>query len=232
MKRVAIMQPTYLPWLGYFALIDRVDCFVFLDSVQFAKRSWQQRNQIKTATGLGWLTVPVCSKGRRDQSIADVEIDATRDFPRGHVKALELAYAKAPYFEQYSAGLFAILTKGNERLAELNIDLIAWFCEQLGITTPVVRSSAMVNEGSKADLLAALCVQLEATEYVSPPGSKAYLDESDAFARIGVPVRYLDYVHPVYPQLYGDFAAYASVVDVLFNVGPEALAVIRAGNRA
>ena len=100
--RIAIMQPTYLPWMGYFAMIDQVDIFIIFDSVQFSKRSWQQRNQINTANGPAWLTVPVLSKGKRGQLINEVKIDTTSNFHKSHILLIENNYSRAPYFLEYS----------------------------------------------------------------------------------------------------------------------------------
>jgi len=111
MTRIAIMQPTYIPWVGYFSLINKVDVFIFLDSVQFAKRSWQQRNKIKTANESIWLTVPVLSKGKQSQFINEVEIDLTRDFSEKHIASLESNYHKAPYFLKYSPDFFLFYKK-------------------------------------------------------------------------------------------------------------------------
>jgi hypothetical protein len=229
MKRVAIMQPTYLPWSGYFGLMRSVDLFVFLDSVQFARRSWQQRNQIKTANGAQWLTVPVNSKGKRDQRIGEVEIDLTAQFAAAHTRAIEFNYRKGAAYGAMAPGILAELNAPREKLAELTIGLTLKIQAMLGIETPVLRSSAMSGEGTKADLLASLCREVGATEYVSPPGSQEYLDESDAFKRAGIPVRYFKFQHPEYPQLFGEFLPYMSCIDMLFNCGDRSLGLIESG---
>lgn len=224
------MQPTYLPWLGYFGLMRSVDLFVFLDSVQFTRRSWQQRNQIKTPTGAAWLTVPVHSKGKRDQRIDEVEIDRSRDFPNSHVRALELNYTKAPHYAEHAPAIAALLRTDDVLLANLNIRLIESIASVLGISTPVRRSSELATSGAKADMLASICDQVGATEYVSPPGSKEYLDASDAFESRGIAVRYFQYTHAEYPQSFGTFLPYMSVVDALFNCGRPARAMIDGGS--
>lgn len=226
--RVAIMQPTYLPWSGYFGLIRSVDLFIFLDSIQFAHRSWQQRNQIKTARGAQWLTVPVISKGRQDQRIDEVEIDVTNRFRAKHLTAIEQNYRKGACYEQVG-DVFSPLKTSSEKLADLNIALIEKIAAQLDIRTPMLRSSKLNGEGAKAELLAAFCREVGATEYVSPPGSQAYLNESDAFAQVGIPVSYFNYVHPEYPQLFGDFLPYMSIIDMLCNCGQASLQLIEAG---
>ena len=161
MKTVAIMQPTYLPWMGYFALMDAVDEFIILDRVQFARRSWQQRNRIKT--------------------------------PQGPL------------------------------MGELR--------QMLGIDTPLTFASDLPGAGAKADLLANLCVARGATHYVSPPGSRDYLESSQALDAAGVSLSYFDYEHPVHPQLHGEFLSHLSVIDLLFNTGPDALSILRSGIR-
>ena len=227
--RIAIMQPTYLPWVGYFGMIEQVDSFIIFDSGQFSRRSWQQRNQIKTANGPMWLTVPISSKGKRGQLINEVEIDTTRNFHTAHIASLENNYRKSPYFSEYSPELFSLLEKGHVHLSELTAELIVYFCKVFGITTSIKYSSKMVNAGTKADLLAMLCEQVNATEYISAPGSREYLEQSDAFDKRGIPIKYNEYVHPVYPQLFGDFNPYMSIVDLLFNVGSDSQSIIRKG---
>jgi len=229
MTSVAIMQPTYLPWLGYFALMAQVDIFVFLDSVQFDKRSWQQRNKIKTAKEAIWLTVPIQSKGKQGQLINEVEIDYTRKFPGGHISSIEFNYRQAPFFLEYSPALFSILEKRHKYLVDLTIEIIEWICSELGITTPIRRSSLMENTGIKADLLAMLCKQENATEYISAPGSRDYLSESDAFINHEILVSYHDYNHPDYNQLFGHFIPYMSIIDLLFNLGAESKNVLKSG---
>lgn len=230
MTRVAIMQPTYLPWSGYFGLMQSVDVFVLLDSVQFARRSWQQRNQIKTVNGAQWLSVPVLSKGKRDQLICEVELDKSSGFAATHRRSIEMSYSKTPYFKQYADTLLPLLDNTSKMLADLNIGLILQLKAQLGITTRVIRASELDGTGSRADLLASLCKQLGATTYVSPPGSKEYLDESDAFEEIGVPVQYYEFNHPEYPQPFGEFLPYTSIIDMLFNCGGHSSALIRSAS--
>lgn len=227
MTRVAIMQPTYLPWSGYFGLMQAVDVFVLLDSVQFARRSWQQRNQIKTANGAQWLSVPVLSKGKRDQLICEVELDKSSGFAATHRRSIEMSYAKTPHFKQYADTLLPLLDNSSPLLADMTIALIMRLKAQLGIKTRVLRSSELDGSGAKADLLTSLCKQIGATAYVSPPGSKVYLVESNAFKTIDVPVQYYEFNHPEYPQPFGEFLPYMSIIDMLFNCGERSSALIQ-----
>lgn len=227
--RVAISQPTYLPWLGYFDLMDEVDVFVLLDDVQFEKQSWQQRNRIKTPQGLQWLTIPVVFRGRLEQKIKDVEIRVP-DFWRDHLRAVELNYRRARFFANYYEDLSAILGSSGVLLAELNARLIEWLAKSLGLRTKVLRSSELQQEGKRTELLANICTRLGATEYLSPIGSAEYLvKEMEVLTRHGIEVRFQNYVHPEYPQLFPPFAPYACILDLLFNVGPDAMAVVRSG---
>jgi hypothetical protein len=219
--KVAIMQPTYLPWSGYFALMESVDIFIILDSVQFSKRSWQQRNQIKTESGSKWLTVPVISKGKKDQLISDVKIDYSGKFPENHINMIEQNYRKAPFFNDLSEIFFSTLRKRYEYLSYLSIDLILLIRGLLDIKTKIKYSSNFLTKGSKDELLAELCEHVGATEYVSPPGSKVYLDGSDSFNKRNILVEYFDYNHLDYPQLHGEFIQYMSVIDLLFNYHPQ-----------
>ncbi len=232
--KIAISQPTYLPWIGYFDLLDQVDLFVLLDGVQFERRSWQQRNRIKTLTGLQWLTIPVASRGRREQRIADVEVVET-DFWRDHLRTIELTYHRAPFFKNYFDQLSQCLGReaAHANLSRINIGIIDWFKDALGIKTPRVRSSNLPVEGKRTELLANICVSLGASEYLSPLGSADYLlGELPLMTSKGIEVTFHHYEHPVYRQLYPPFQPYACALDLLFNEGDSALDVVRSGRRA
>jgi len=228
-RTAAIMQPTHLPWIGYFDLIDQVDRFLFLDSVQFSKRSWQQRNRVKSHSEAVWLTVPVLSKGRRDQTIAEVEIDPEAAFHLKHLKTISHLYAKAPFFEHYFEDFSSVLEKEHRQLSELNIELIQWFCEALGIETEMGKTTDLDVEGSKAELLIDICHSVGANVYLSAEGSRTYIDENNQFQAQGIGLEYHAYSHPEYKQLHGDFLPYLSVLDLLFNEGPDSLEIIRSG---
>lgn len=229
--KIAISQPTYLPWLGYFDLIDEVDSFVVLDNVQFEKQSWQQRNRIKTPTGLQWLTVPVQFRGRLGQKILEVEIREA-EFWRKHLRAIELNYARAAYFNHYFAELTDILKNygAGSRLVDVNLSLLNWLLKTLDIRTPVLRASSLGEEGKRTELLANICQNLGATQYLSPLGSAVYLlSELSIFSSRNVEARFQNYTHPEYKQLFPPFISYACVLDVIFNEGPRSLEVIRSG---
>lgn len=226
---LAIMQPTFLPWAGYFALMDRVDRFVFLDDVQFDKRSWQQRNRIKTANGPAWLTVPVLTKGRSQQRIQEVKIQPDARFAETALKTLEHAYSRAPYFDQVMERVTRAFDCEKESLCELNITLIQEFCDLIGLEVDLVRSSATPVFSSKAARLADLCVVHGAERYLATPGSFDYLDGDSALAEAGIALSCFTYTHPEWPQLHGDFEPYMSALDLFMNALPDALAIIRSG---
>ena len=229
--RIAITQPTYLPWLGYFDLIDQVDTFVVLDTVQFEKQSWQQRNRIKTPTGLLWLTVPVAFRGRLEQKILEVEIRDV-EFWRKHLRGIEVNYGRAPFFEEYFRQVSAILQtcSPGTRLIDLNLRLLNWFMELLGVQTSVVLASSLAQEGKRTELLANICRKLGARQYVSPLGSAVYLlEEKGCFLDCGVDVVFQNYTHPVYRQLFPPFLTHACLLDLLFNEGGRSLEIIRGG---
>lgn len=228
-QTLAIMQPTFLPWAGYFALMDRVDRFVLLDDVQFDKRSWQQRNRIKTANGPLWLTVPVLTKGRRDQTILQAQIQPDSRFAETALKTLEHAYAKAAFFSPVMDRIAPAFEAGERGLCALNVALIKALCDLMGLKAELVRSSATPVSSSKAQRLADLCTAHGARRYLSPPGSKDYLDGDPALAEAGVELAYFNYMHPQWPQLHGAFEPHMCTLDLVMNALPDALEILRSG---
>jgi len=229
--KVAIAQPTYLPWLGYFDLIDQVDTFVLLDTVQFDRQSWQQRNRIKGPSGLQWLSVPVVFRGRHDQKIKDVEIREA-EFWRRHLRAVEVNYRRAPFFDIYFPQLSAILQAfpAGACLADLNLRLLRWLAEVLGVHTPLLSASSLQMQGKRTKLLANICLTLGAGQYVSPIGSAAYLlEELELLTDYGLDVVFQNYTHPEYQQLFPPFVAYSSTLDLIFNEGDRSMEIIRSG---
>ena len=232
-KTIAIMQPTFIPWVGYFSMIDQVDEFILLDDVQFDRRSWQQRNRIKGHNGEIMLSVPVAKKGLRDQMIMDVELteNSAHVFEK-MLKTIDSCYAKTTCFAQYRDEFCALFQGKPQPLADLNIAIINWACEALGLSTPLIRSSTLHSSGKKDHKLLAICRARGATEYVSPVGAKAYLEQSTLFDEQGVELTFFNYDHPAYKQQFGAFLPYMGVIDLLFNEGPNALEIIRSGQAA
>jgi hypothetical protein len=229
--KIAISQPAYLPWLGYFDLMDQVDVFVLLDSVQFARRSWQQRNRIKTPTGLQWLTVPVVFRGHFGQRIQDVAIREP-NFSRKHLRAIELNYRRAPFFERYYPEIADILQSATTSLVELNERLIRWFNRILNLQTRLLRSSRLQEQGARGGLLMNICKRLGADFYLSPIRSAVYLlDDLSRFEEHGIGIGFQHYEHPEYRQLFPPFQSHGSVLDLIFNEGDAALPILRRGRR-
>lgn len=219
-KRVAIMQPTYLPWCGYFGLLDYVDEFVFLDNVKYSHQSWQQRNCIKGPNGAFLLTVPVVSSSKRG-NISSVLIDNSSNPLPKHSKSIRHAYSHSKYYSEIISLIGPILGSTNVFLSDLNTSLIRAISNVLGFRTPTVKASDLSSVGVRENLLLSICRELGATEYISPPGSRVYLDGSSAFVNSGVELSYFDFTHPTYEQKFGGFTSHLSVVDMLFNVGPK-----------
>lgn len=225
------MQPTYLPWMGYFDLIDQSDLFVFLDNVQFEKQSWQQRNRIKTAQGPLWLTVPVYQ--RLGQKIVDVRINSKGGWKRKHRMSLHVNYNKSSFWPMFSPIFEKIYQQEWDFLVELNIHLIELICQKLKVEYNFIRTSQLESaHGKNVDLLISICQSVGADIYLSPAGSKTYLTSNQSFKKKRILLKYHQYEHPTHPQLYGDFISHLSVVDVLFNKGPQAKNIILSGRKA
>ena len=215
---VSIHQPAYLPWLGYFDKIRRADVFIYLDSVQFQKQSFQNRNKIRTAKGWTWLTVPVETKGRLyDTPLCDLPINNRVNWRRKHRAAIAQNYTKAPHFEAVMALLDAFYGRDWERLSDLCYEMLLAFNARLGIDTTIVKASTLSGvEGDKSELILNLCRQQGARRYLAGTLGRNYLEEA-AFAEAGIEIDYQDYQHPVYSQVYPGFEPYMGIVDLLMN---------------
>lgn len=228
--RIAIIQSCYVPWKGFFDLIGRCDEYVIFDSVQYVKRHWHNRNRIKTASGVEWLTIPVISKGRYEQPIDEVEIE--KAWMEKHWRTLELAYRHAPFFEMLAPtirGWYERAEREN-RLSEVNIIFLRGIAGLLGLTTRIVRDTAYPVEGTKTERLLNIVLAAGADRYLSGPSAKTYFDES-MFAAAGIAIEWMNYDgYPEYSQMHGGFEHAVSVLDLLFNVGPDAARYLRAGS--
>lgn len=222
MTRVAITQSNYIPWKGYFDLINRVDELVLFDSVQYTRRDWRNRNKIKTPDGSKWLTIPVLTKGKFEQRICDAVIkhDHWRD---EHWKSLQFNYARARHFETYADRFETLYQGSSERnLSQVNYAFITAVCDILGIETRITWSMDYDMPDDQTGRLIYLCQQLGGTGYISGPSARDYLDE-DQFRAAGIKVTYMDYSdYPVYEQLFPPFDHHVSILDLIFNAGPDA----------
>ncbi len=212
---VSIHQPAHLPWLGYLDRIAASDVFVFLDNVQFERRSFTNRNKIKTPSGPLLLTVPVVTHGHR-QNILDLRIDEEQFWRKKQLRAIEHNYHKAACFDARFGNLDDFYQPPADRLADFCYRQLLFWLAEFAISTPVVRASELPVQGYKSDLMLALCRHLGATTYLSGPLGRNYLQENE-FERAGIEVRYHDYTHPTYPQLHGEFVPRLAAADYWLN---------------
>lgn len=223
MKRVAIVQSNYIPWKGYFDLIESVDEFVLYDDAQYTKRDWRNRNIIKTHQGTQWLSIPVDVKGKFEQRICDTHV-ADTTWRRKHWSSIVGSYARAPYFAEIKQWLEPLYLGSDENsLSKINASFISAICRYLEIATPFRNSMELplMGEGKTSRLLS-LCKAVGATVYVSGPAAKGYLDEAP-FHDAGIKVEWFDYgIYPEYPQLHPPFVHGVSIVDLLVSAGPSA----------
>ncbi len=228
--RIAILQPGYLPWLGFFEQELSVDRFVLYDDVQYDRRGWRNRNRLKTPDGFVWLTVPVQQKGKYDQVIRDVRIDNDRPWRKKHLGTVEAFYKKAPYFDLLYPDFERILQRDWEFLWELDLALIEWLNGIIGIETSIIMASSLEVLGEKSERLLAICRKLGAKEYYSGAAARHYLD-IELFEQDGIDVYFQEYEHPTYPQLHGEFVSHLSVLDLLMIAAPEAKKIIQSGRK-
>jgi hypothetical protein len=219
--RVAVLQSNYIPWKGYFDIVNAVDLFVFYDDLQFTKNDWRNRNRIKTAKGLEWLSIPVGQDQNR--LICEVELkDAA--WQARHWSTLKQNYGKCPHFARYAPFLEDLyLGRRWEKLSELNHHLIRHIAhEWLGCATRFDDSRRYALEGQKLDRLLDLIGKTGAASYLSGPAARDYI-EPERVAALGVELRWQDYAgYPEHPQRFGGFEHAVTVLDLLFNTGPDA----------
>jgi hypothetical protein len=227
-KSVVITQSNYIPWRGYFDMLRSADEVILLESVQYTRRDWRNRNRIKTPNGPLWLTIPVEAKGRYNQAIDETLISDT-GWAAAHIRSIELAYRRAAHFGTVSPWLFPLLEDVAKEplLTNINERLIRAICQRLNIAVPIRRCSEVLDREAlrvmdPTERLLKLCLAGGATHYLSGPAAKSYLDV-ELFAQHGIEVGWMDYSgYKEYPQLWGDFDPSLSIVDLLLNAGPEA----------
>ena len=224
--RVTILQPSYLPWLGFFEQMSRSDKFVLLDDVQYTRRDWRNRNRIRVRENWIWLTVPVQQKSRFSQSLLETRIDNSVSWRRKHLETLRQHYCKAPFFEKYFPRCQQVYEKDWTFLFDLCLETINLIKEEMGIETPLLRSSEMKPGGEKTERLVSMCRELGATHYLSGESGSNYIAEED-FSSQGIALEYQNYEHPVYPQRYTGFVPHLSAIDLLFNCGEQSLGILK-----
>lgn len=211
-------QPAYLPWLGYFEKIQRSDVFIYLDTVQFEKNSFINRNKIKTPQGGQWLTIPIKVKGHTNTTLADTEVDDGQPWRTKHLKSIEMNYRKAPYFAEAYPEFERLISTPTNILAELCWQQLNFWLAEFEIETKVIRSSELEINSKKSDLVLDLCKHFSAENYLSGALGRDYLNEND-FADAGIKVAYQEFIHPAYSQRWGNFEPYMGIVDYWMNCG-------------
>jgi WbqC-like protein family len=222
---VAVHQPQYLPWLGYFDKIDKADIFVLLDTVQFKKNEWQNRNKIKTAQGWQWLTVPVLY--RYPQLIHEVTINDNVSWQHKHRQAMVSNYKRAPYYKMLEDFLEGIFSHSWQSISQLNGEVVRRLATILGIDTPIYVASDLGEFPQDPDeRLIAITKHFGAGTYFAGMGGRGYMN-LDVYNKNGIKVMFQDFKHPVYHQLFGDFEPFMSVIDLIFNHGDNSLTILR-----
>ncbi len=226
-KRIGILQPAYLPWLGFFEQMSRCDIFVFLDDVQYTKNDWRNRNRVKTKEGLQWLTVPIIYKS--GQKIKDVRIHNSFPWFKKHLQAMKTWYSKSKFFKNYVEELDDLLKRRWIFLVDLDIDLTQWTMKKLGLTPKLILSSELsINNRDKQLRLIEICNTLNCSYFYEGISGQNYI-EVDLFKNHEITVEFQDYHHPYHNQLWlkeQGFISHLSIIDLLFNHGPESLSIL------
>ena len=231
MTSCVILQPSYIPWRGYFHQILKSDIFVFYDDVQYDKRGWRNRNRIKTPSGTQWLTIPVNSHGAQNEHIPinQIHISWERPWNEEHWRTIEYAYHKAPFFSQFAPIIREFYSKHAVLLADFTIETTIRLSQVLDIShTRFLRSSSLAVEGRKTDRLVNILKTLDADHYISGPSARDYI-EPQIFETAGIELEFMEYNYIEYPQLYPPYDPQVSILDLLFNTGPEARKYIQNG---
>jgi len=225
--RIAIHQPQYMPWLGYVHKMASVDCFVFLNDVQFKKNEWQHRNRIRNVEGWQWLSVPTTYKF--PQKINEVEIDFGQNWQRSHLHSLEACYGATPFYKQYVPLFAELLCVPCSTIDRLNMDSVRLIAGIMGIKTEIFKSSDYPFKGESTERLVEICKHFRASTYLAGAGGHDYMD-LELFKKAGISVEFQDFHSPVYPQHWAksseDFVPGLSAIDLIFNCGPESFKIL------
>lgn len=227
---ISVHQPQYLPWLGYFHKMYQSDAFIFLDNVQYKKREYQNRNRIRTKSGDIWLTVPVMKEAEPYPKISSVRVDNSQAWQKKHWRAISLNYSRAPYFKKYSACFEEIYKKEWRMLSDLNMQIIKYIAQSLGIDRPMYLESQLNITTKNTMRIIDICRILKADTYLSGIGGKEYLDEKQ-FDSSRIKLLYQNFAHPKYSQCYEPFISCMSIIDLLFNYGDNSLKILTLGGK-
>lgn len=224
--KLAILQPGYLPWLGYFDQMHRVDIFVHATDLQYTRQDWRNRNRIRTRQGWAWLTVPVVSKGQYFAAINEVRINDRVPWARKHLNIIRENYRQAPYYAQYIPFFERAYKRAWDLLLDLDLYLIEFFRDALGISTRMEDIADLeLGAVDRNTRLIKVCQKFGASTYLSGAAAKQYI-QPERFAEAGISLEFQDYQHPVYPQLHGEFIPYLSIIDLIFNCGERSLSIM------
>ena len=227
MKKIMILQPGYIPWLGFFDMVYKSEALVFHTDLQYDKGSWRNRNRIRTKEGWCWLTVPVLLKGHSYDRILDIKIDNSKKWRQRHRNLIRENYQGSSYFGDYFEPLIDILNKDWTYLMDLDLEIISWLLEEIGIQRKIMYSHDLVLTGTRKTMrLISICKQLGADAYLSGSRGRNYIQD-DMFKKEGIKLEYHDYVHPEYKQHFEGFVPYMSIIDLLFNEGKKSLPIIK-----
>ena len=232
--KILITQPTFLPWIGYFDLISDADVIIFLDDVQFEKRSWQQRNYIVTKDGLKLITIPVKTKNKRYQLIKDVVINKDHtDFEK--IKKLIIQnYTNSNFFDNFKKEFFEVFYENLEvgSLLNLNLYLIFWILKKLQINKTIYLSSEINSQNKSTKRIIDICNKLKIYDYLTTCGSRSYLEKDiDIIKNNKINIFFHNYEHPIYTQCFKKFYNYSSIIDLLFNEGDHSYKIMKSGSR-
>ena len=218
-----ILQPSYIPWRGYFHLIQKSDVFVFYDDIQFDKHGWRNRNRIKGSNGPFWLTIPVQAKNNtlKDIKIKDIKIDSTKPWKRKHLTSIKQAYSRAPHYSFFKDEIQNIFSFETESISEFTINAVVHISDLLGIHhVNFINSSELSATGDKTTRLINIVKEVGADHYISGPSARDYLDEKQ-FDRHGITLEFMNYDYPKYEQLHFPYDSQLSILDLLFMKGTE-----------
>lgn len=231
-RTLSVIQPSFLPWRGYFSIIAQSDCFVFYDDVQYDRHGWRNRNRIKTSQGLQWISVPVESKDHFQRAIRDTKICDRSPWRRKILQSVRHAYSRSPFFDAYYAWLERRLLEPWDTISQLDIALTQDVCAFLNVKVQFACSSEIPTAQNldRVERLVALCRHFSCDRYLSGPSARDYLVDSDSFSRNGIVLEYARYSFQPYPQLFGEFLGEVSVIDTLFNLGPNASSALVPAN--
>ena len=228
MNKIAILQPNYIPWKGVFDLIDKVDHFVFYDDVQYTKKDWRNRNFIKAKNSNLLLSIPVKTKGKNNQLICHTLIDNDNNWQNKHYKSIMNCYGNSQFINGYHYILEELyLSRKWQLLSEFNVFSTKLIAKAIDIESNWYLSSSLSQKGTKAGTkVIQICKQLQCDHFINGPSSKEFLD-LNLFKENNIDVEFIKYNYPVYNQLHAPFCHNVSILDLIFNCGPNSINLIR-----